>query len=413
MDEVRSLKKVLYLSYDGMSDPLGQSQVLPFLKGLSQKGHQIYLVSFEKKDRLNTQQTLIETLCLEYNIKWYPQIYTKKPPILSTLKDIRTMQKVAEKIILENRIDFIHCRSYIATLVGVRLKEKFKTPYLFDMCGFWADERADVGIWKLSNPIYKKAYHYFKEKEKVFLKEAQHIISLTENAKKIVETWQTDQVPFAPISVIPCCVDLEHFDPEKINFIEKENLKNKLNIKHKEFVLGYLGSTGSWYNMPAMMDFFKLLLKQKPNAKFLIITPDSSKNIYDLAFERKISKDNLIILSANRKEVPSYISLFDASVFFVQQTFSKIAASPTKLGELMAMGIPIICNAKIGDLDTIIDKYEAGIVIENFDTEVLQKAVDRLVNDEFFPAIIQNGAHSYYNLNDGIEKYHQIYIQIQ
>lgn len=69
MDEVRSLKKVLYLSYDGLSNPLGQSQVLPFLKGLSQKGHQIYLISFEKTERLNMQQALIETLCLEYNIK--------------------------------------------------------------------------------------------------------------------------------------------------------------------------------------------------------------------------------------------------------------------------------------------------------------------------------------------------------
>lgn len=247
----------------------------------------------------------------------------------------------------------------------------------------------------------------------MFIKEAQHIVSLTENAKKIVETWQADQTPFPPISVIPCCVDLEHFNPAKIDFLEQEALKTKLNIKHKEFVLGYLGSTGSWYNMPAMMDFFKLLLKQKPNAKFLIITPDSAKHIYDLAFERKISRDNLIIQPADRKEVPSYISLFDASIFFVQQTFSKIASSPTKLGELMAMGIPIICNAKIGDLDTIIDKYEAGIVVENFEKENLQKAVERLVNDEFFPAIIQNGARAYYNLNDGIEKYHDIYMQFQ
>lgn len=166
MDEVRSLKKVLYLSYDGLSDPLGQSQVLPFLKGLSQKGHQIYLISFEKTERLNMQQALIETLCLEYNIKWYPQIYTKKPPILSTLKDIRTMQKVAEKIILENKIDFIHCKSYIATLVGLRLKEKHKTPFLFDMRGFWADERADVGIWKLSNPNLQESVSIFQRKRK-------------------------------------------------------------------------------------------------------------------------------------------------------------------------------------------------------------------------------------------------------
>ncbi len=30
---------ILYISYDGMTDPLGQSQVLPYLKGLAKKGY--------------------------------------------------------------------------------------------------------------------------------------------------------------------------------------------------------------------------------------------------------------------------------------------------------------------------------------------------------------------------------------
>jgi len=34
---------VLYLSYDGMTDPLGGSQVLPYLVGLSKLGHRITL----------------------------------------------------------------------------------------------------------------------------------------------------------------------------------------------------------------------------------------------------------------------------------------------------------------------------------------------------------------------------------
>ena len=44
-------RSVLYLSYDGMSDPLGQSQVLPYLAGLTRRGHRITLVSFEKNSR--------------------------------------------------------------------------------------------------------------------------------------------------------------------------------------------------------------------------------------------------------------------------------------------------------------------------------------------------------------------------
>ena len=43
---------VLYLSYDGMTDPLGQAQVIPYLQELSSKhGHTYTLISFEKKER--------------------------------------------------------------------------------------------------------------------------------------------------------------------------------------------------------------------------------------------------------------------------------------------------------------------------------------------------------------------------
>ena len=61
MDEVN--KNVLYISYDGMTDPLGQSQVLPYLIGLSKSGYSFDLISFEKKERFNTIKNTIIVLC--------------------------------------------------------------------------------------------------------------------------------------------------------------------------------------------------------------------------------------------------------------------------------------------------------------------------------------------------------------
>ena len=45
------MTQVLYISYDGMTDPLGQSQVIPYIEGLSKLGYQFTLISFEKTDR--------------------------------------------------------------------------------------------------------------------------------------------------------------------------------------------------------------------------------------------------------------------------------------------------------------------------------------------------------------------------
>ena len=41
------LKKILYISYDSIIDPISESQILPVLKSLS-KSYKIYLISFEK-----------------------------------------------------------------------------------------------------------------------------------------------------------------------------------------------------------------------------------------------------------------------------------------------------------------------------------------------------------------------------
>ena len=44
------MKSVLYLSYDGMTDPLGQSQVIPYLSHISEN-FKITIISFEKKKK--------------------------------------------------------------------------------------------------------------------------------------------------------------------------------------------------------------------------------------------------------------------------------------------------------------------------------------------------------------------------
>ena len=38
--------RVLYLSYDGLTDGLGRSQVLPYIFGLEAKGHHFTTVSY-------------------------------------------------------------------------------------------------------------------------------------------------------------------------------------------------------------------------------------------------------------------------------------------------------------------------------------------------------------------------------
>jgi hypothetical protein len=175
---------ILYLSYDGLTDPLGQSQILPYLSGLAfNENYKITIISFEKPSNYNENKNLILAITKKNNIKWIPLKYSKRPPILSTIWDLYQLNKLIEKLIKEG-VDLIHCRSYITSLMGLKIKKKYKTPFIFDMRGFYANERIDGKIWDKNHLIFKHVYNYFKKKEKEFLQYSNHTISLTSNGKK-------------------------------------------------------------------------------------------------------------------------------------------------------------------------------------------------------------------------------------
>lgn len=397
--------KVLYISYDGMTDSLGQSQVLPYLFGLADRGVSIHLISFEKKE-FSKDIPRIKELCDENGILWHPQQYTKKPPLISTIKDIRRMKKVALDLHETVDFDLVHCRSYIPAIIGRFLQKKKNLKLVFDMRGFWADERIEGGIWDIKSPIFKKAYHFFKKKEIEFFNESDAVVSLTNNGKQEIESW--DNIPNRPeIEVIPCCVDLGHFHSDKVDKITLEEKRNQLGILKEDFVLGYVGSIGTWYMLPEMLDYYAVLRHQKTNSKFLFISREAKENIVNLALEKGIPEEEIIVTGTTHNEVPLYISLFDFSIFFIRPTFSKKASSPTKQGELMALGIPIICNAGVGDTDMIIKDANAGIVLESLDIESYQAC--NLEPSEYDKAEIRAGAEKWYSLKNGVEKYFGIY----
>ena len=154
----------LYLTYDGLTDPLGQSQILPYLLGLEGKGIAFHIISFEKKDKFQQHEESIRELIGGKNIHWLPFVYHKSPPVFSTLIDLRILLDASKAVVKRENIQIVHCRSYITALIGLWLKRKYGIKFIFDMRGFWADERVEGNIWNLKNPAYKIIYHFFKIK---------------------------------------------------------------------------------------------------------------------------------------------------------------------------------------------------------------------------------------------------------
>lgn len=399
-------KTFIFVSIDGMTDPLGQSQVLPYMFGLAKKGYVIKIVSCEKKENWIHHHQTIETLVQEAGITWDYCFYKTGTPFVSQQQNYLALKKLVVSKMTSNTI--LHCRSYLAGLIGLYCKQKFNSGFIFDMRGFWADERIEGGIWKKSSPIGAYLYKYFKKKEKEMLVNSDAIISLTNKAKSIILNWNLG-INDSKITVIPCCADLNHFSKNNIEEKQFITFQSKFPQLKNKFVLSYVGSLGTWYMADEMLEFFKVL-SDKIDSHFLIITKDSEELVHKAAIKHHVSLDKVTVISSSRAEMPYYISLSSASLFFIRPSFSKSASSPTKMGELLSMQVPVVTNAGVGDVDSIIDETKCGVIVSNFNKREYQQAVsDLLENRNLYMSNTVTAASSYFSLQDGIEKYASVY----
>ena len=85
-----------------MTDPLGQSQVIPYMKGLSEKGYEITILSTEKKTNFERHNNQIKGILDAANIHWEQIVYSKTPPVISTIWDIFKLIQKAKSLHKKN-----------------------------------------------------------------------------------------------------------------------------------------------------------------------------------------------------------------------------------------------------------------------------------------------------------------------
>jgi glycosyltransferase involved in cell wall biosynthesis len=401
---------VLFLSYDGMTDPLGPSQVLPYLFGLAKLGHTVHLGSLEKPECSEDEIAAVRSQCETGGIDWHPLRFRSDLPFVGVLQNYRQLRRLAVKLNRERPLDLIHARSYIPALVARSMKHRFGTAFLFDMRGFWPDERVDGGLWPQSNPIFRLVYLYFKRRETELLRDADSIVSLTEAGKAILLSRPDRSADAPSIAVIPCCADLDAFP--QVNARSRSKSRKALGLGADRKVVAYLGSTGTWYLLGEMLDFFRAQLRLDPGALFLIVTRDDPRPIVGAARAHGIPPDTLIIRPAGRSEVAELLAAADYGLFFIKPCFSKKASSPTKLGEFLALGLPVVTNSGVGDVDTIIHTSGAGVLVERFENTAYERAIEAISALPREPERWRIQASRWFDLKVGVAAYAGIYDDI-
>lgn len=394
---------VLYISYDGLLDPLGQSQIIPYLKGLSKKGIKYIVLSFEKKVNLSRGDDirLLEREFASFGIIWKRLRYHKRLSALATFFDILYGFLVSSRLITTYRIKIVHARSYVAGLMAIILRRIYRMQLIFDMRGFWVDERIEGNIWKSGSCLYR----ILKYLERIFFLNSDEIISLTRAGKEEIEAFPYLNNCKTNITVIPTCVDLERFRMNGEADTKVVNPENK-------FVLIYTGSISTWFLPEEMLNFFKVVKRDIQKAYFLVLTQE--KDVFeDILKSRKLDHSFVSVLSANYESVAKYLLLGKVGLAFYKPGYSRKGCCPTKVGEYLASGLPVIINAGIGDTDEIIKRERVGIVIEEFSESEYERVSYQLkrilLKEDNLRQRCRSVAEKYFSLNGGVEKYWQVY----
>jgi glycosyltransferase involved in cell wall biosynthesis len=190
-------------------------------------------------------------------------------------------------------------------------------------------------------------------------------------------------------------------------------MRKELHITAEDFIVSYLGSIGGWYMTDEMLRFCSMLLQRKPTTRLLFISPHRHEEIVLAALKHGIPADRLITRKANRYEVPLLLSFSNYSLFFIKPCYSKLSSSPTKHGEIMAMGIPVITNSGVGDVKSIVEKHNSGFILNEFSDDAYNNIIAQIVQEKSFsPTRIRDGAIEYYSLNKAVETYSSVYKKI-
>ncbi|MBX2810774.1 MAG: glycosyltransferase [Myxococcales bacterium] len=387
---------IVYVSYDGMGDQLGQSQVLPYIEGLAQRGYQFELLSFEKPPSNQSFRGLSAHRVHSTRLR-----YHQRPRVPATIMDI-TQGALATSILGQiSKAQFVHARSYVAATAALPYCRISRTPLLFDMRGLWPDERVDCGSWTADGMIDRS----LRYAEKMLLQNSASITVLTNNMASHLRHSRPYNIP-SKIHVIPTCVDLELF---------RTDIRPNSEIQRQvsgTFPLVYLGAVSRRNLIDQMVRFYRHWRRVATPSRLMVITRDNIEPIRQAL--RPFSLENeLIHHSLNRPEVPAAIKCGYAGLFLYRGTIGTIGISPTKLGEFLASGLPVVGNM-VGDSKQLLDG-ETGVLLKDLSEGSMAKGAEKLFALAQHPETqghCRARAEQWFSLSKGIDAYEQVYQDI-
>lgn len=392
---------MLYLCYLSLEDPLVHSQVVAYLAGLAERGHVVHLMTFDQ--RLSESQTRrFEDDLRRLRIVWHRRRYHKRPSLPATAFDVLAGGFAAARLVRRHHLDAIHARNHMPAAMAMIAARLAPARLIFDLRGLMAEEYADAGHWKRGGLPYRLTQWV----QRAALRRADGVVTLTE---AVLPHLSEARAGPTTTFVIPCCADVERIAERSS---ERDAARAELEIGDRPTTI-YVGKFTGWYMEREMADFLSVARRSQPDLLFLIVTQADPEPMLRELGRCGIGSGDYRVLRAEPGDIGRYLAAADVGLSFVKPCFSKISSSPTKIGEYLAAGLPVVSTAGIGDVDSLLRDNAVGALIGDFSPDAYEATTASLATLREDPATRERClavAREQLSLRDvGIPRYDMLY----
>jgi hypothetical protein len=365
---------VAYLSIDSIQEGVGSSQITPLVMGLAAQGKKVCLVTFEKT---KPSKDLVDRL-QKSGVEWKPREFGRAGFLggIARLRDLRRNVPDA---------DVLHGRSDIPTAAAIW--SRVQSPVLWDVRSLWSDQRALIGTQGWNSVTARGA----RSLENVSAKHAKAMTTLTAAVVPILQARHS-RLPGIR-EVIPTCVQTSKFVPSA--------------MPKGQIVCLLSGTFNNYYDIDRTRLIIEAIRK-RIDLKVIWARASESPETY-----LGVGED--LVISASHDEMPELVKMahFGLAICKEDDLGSLAAAVPTKIGEFLASGRPMIVSKGLGDMDTYFRESKAGIVVSKAASlEGLAAQIEALIADPEVPDRCRSLAMEHFDMEKAITIYSNVYMRM-
>lgn len=334
-----NLPPVTYLTTDALTEGVGASQVLAYVERLGRQGVDVRLHSFEKSAPARAITDRLRTA----GVEWHPHPF-------GAHGGRGGLGRIIRGAVALRGAQLVHARSDLAAASALLARSE---RWVWDVRSLWPDQRIAIGALRRGSPEHR----VLQRLEGTAARRSTAIVTLTEAVIPLLEGRHHVDIR-SKARVITTCTDVTTFHATPLPPADP-------------VVAMLAGTLNRYYDVPLMIELIQAWRRRR-DVRLDVVAPGPTP--WD---------DALRVLGANPTqstpdEMPERIARahIGLSVCRMDAGASLTAAMPTKIGEFLASGRPVVVNANLGDAGQLVEEHGIGVALSA--THSVEDALDRL-----------------------------------